>query len=279
MNKIILLIFTTLICAGAFNAPAQVSATYLSYVDSADNYIKKERYVDAERMILKALKTEPANPSNYLLFSNLGIVRTHLGNIEGALEAYDVGLSRAPKSTTLLSNRAYTYLAINKTEEALADFNSALQKDSLLNWPLKMRGYILLAKGDLKGAKRDFECLQRNFPKETDAQMGLGKLALSENRIDDALLYFKKVLEKNNDEEVYFYLATSYLQKDRLNEAIETIREGLKKFPEAGDLFLLRARWHQLNYRNEEALIDKKLAEDNHADPQLIEAYFPTGRK
>lgn len=275
MKKILIILTLIFTGAGAFIAPAQVSATYLALADSADNYIKRERYADAERVILQALKTEPANPSNYLLFSNLGIVRTHLGNIKGALDAYEIGLARAPKSTALLTNRAYTYLADGKNDEALADFNAALQKDSLLQWPLKMRGYILLAKGDLSGAKKDFTSLMRNFPKETEALMGLGKISLAENDTDSALQYFQKALEEEPQEDAYFYVALCYLEKEKLTEAIDIIRKGLKKYPDAGNLYLMRARWHQLNFRNEDALVDKKIALDNDADAQLVEKYFP----
>ena len=55
------------------------SPRYLALVDSADNYIKRERWTDAEQTLLSALRLEPGNFTNSLLLSNLGVVRTNLG--------------------------------------------------------------------------------------------------------------------------------------------------------------------------------------------------------
>ena len=53
-----------------------LTRTYIELADSADNYMKRERWEDAERMIMGALRHEPANRSNWLLWSNLGLVST-----------------------------------------------------------------------------------------------------------------------------------------------------------------------------------------------------------
>ena len=96
-----ILISTTAVCALQMGAQT-LTATYVELADSADNYIKHERWADAERVIVKALRHEPANKSNYLLWSNLGTVRTNMGDYNGALQAFDIGLSSAPKEVIVI---------------------------------------------------------------------------------------------------------------------------------------------------------------------------------
>ena len=92
MRKFLILSLVT-ICA-VLSGMAQ---TYIQYVDSADNYIKRENWEAAERMTIAALRLKPANKLNYLLWSNLGDIRTRQQNYEGALEAFEIALASAPR--------------------------------------------------------------------------------------------------------------------------------------------------------------------------------------
>ena len=142
MRKIILSLIMT-VCA-LLSGAQTLTRTYVEYADSADRYIRNENWVDAERMIVNALRLEPANKSNYLLWSNLGIVRDRIGNTEGALQAFDIGLASAPRSTVLLANRAYTLMKTGRDKEALRDLDLALELDSTLLVPRLSRAGLHL---------------------------------------------------------------------------------------------------------------------------------------
>ena len=88
---------------------------YVERADSADHYIKAERWADAERNLKTALRLEPANPGNALLLSNLGYVQTMLGKFDDALESYDVSLSIAPKSA-VVALKPGTHLRIRRKD-------------------------------------------------------------------------------------------------------------------------------------------------------------------
>lgn len=143
MRKFLILSLVT-ICA-VLSGMAQ---TYIQYVDSADNYIKRENWEAAERMTIAALRLKPANKLNYLLWSNLGDIRTRQQNYEGALEAFEIALASAPRKELILNNRAYTYLQMGEAEKALADIDCSLSLDSVQEWPLRIRGSLNL--GDRK---------------------------------------------------------------------------------------------------------------------------------
>jgi len=68
-----------LLCFALCHEAHASSPQYLALSDSADNLIKKERWKDAEAVILSALRLEPGNFANSLLLSNLGVVRTNMG--------------------------------------------------------------------------------------------------------------------------------------------------------------------------------------------------------
>ena len=117
-------------------------------------------------MIISALKLEPGNFANSLLFSNLGVVRTNQGRYDEALEAFDLGVSVAPRASVIRTNRARTYLLMSRYDEALEDLNVSLGIDSVQEWPLSMRGLLLMNKNDFEGARKDFMLLAKKFPQK-----------------------------------------------------------------------------------------------------------------
>ena len=57
------------------------------------------------------------------------------------------------------------------------------------------------------------------------------------------------------------------------------ITDAIKCFPEVPDFFIARGYLHRLNFRNEEAKIDKKIALDKGADPQFVDQFIPENGK
>lgn len=158
------------------------SPEYIALADSADNYIRNERWTDAENAIISALKMEPGNFSNSLLLSNLGVVRTNMGKYEQAIEDFTLGLSIAPRSSVLRTNRARARLFLGDYDGALTDLNSTLEIDSLQQWPLQMRGMIFLSKNKTDSAKNDFTRLAMLNPKSANAFSGLARVAEMEGK-------------------------------------------------------------------------------------------------
>lgn len=93
-STITILAFSS-VCALSSGAQT-LTATYIELADSADVYMKNERWGDAERVIVNALRHEPANKSNYMLWSNLGTVRTNMGDYDGASSKLSTSDSRPP---------------------------------------------------------------------------------------------------------------------------------------------------------------------------------------
>ncbi len=281
MEKATPLASLTLLIVCAFVSEAQtLTATYVALADSADYYIRKERWHDAERVTVQALRHEPANKSNYLLWSNLGIVRTQLDDFEGAMQAYEIGLACAPHSTTLLSNRARTLLTYNRTDDALADLDSALALDSLLQWPLRMRGLVMLGKGKPEAALDDLKRYLDHYPDDATIRIALGDAESMLGHYDRALEHYEKAegLDKDSPEATEKILLAAYADH-RLAEQEPRLKEALREWPRHAMFYLLRGTLHRQRYQTEDAELDKKLAVEYGADPHTVEIFFPKSRK
>lgn len=255
--------------------PCASAQTYMQYVDSADNYVKRELWADAERNYLSALRLEPANSSNALIHSNLGRVRAELGRYDDAMQSYDIGLSMAPRSTMLLEGRAALLLSLRRDAEALADLDKALGiNGDLINARL-LRGSLRLRSGDTDAAEEDFRELLRVDSINADAMSALGNCAHAKGNVAEALRWKMMAIEQGDDPDLRFDRAAILLENSRLEEAAEEIRLGLKLDPRFGDLYLLRAYIHRLRYEKEDEEADKKLALENGVDPQLVRCYLP----
>lgn len=272
MNRIRLL--SSLLCVAACSSLFATSPQYIALADSADNYIKAENWDMAEKTILSALRLEPGNFSNSLLLSNLGVIQTRRGCPEDALESFRLALSIAPSSSVAYSNRARTYLQLGRYDDALADINSTLSIDSVQEWPLQMRGFLLL-NNDPQKAKEDFSLLSKLYPNNPLAKTGLAAVAEKEGNYEEAIKLYDAAIALNDDPDVRFSRILLKINNDKYSDASEDISESLALYPNEGQLYLLRGYLHKLNYRYEEASIDKKIALDKGADKQLVEQFIP----
>ncbi len=259
------------LCAAAYAA----AQTYTEYADSADHYIKVERWADAERMLVAAMKLEPGNFHNSLLLSNLGVVRTKLKRYDEALRCFESGLGIAPNSTVLLTNRARTYIEMGRGGEAAeADLSKVLELDSTLTAPRTLRGYLRLGGRNFKGASADFQTLLREKSDTVTAYRGLGYCALETGDTQQAEQMWTHVIEAEPSEEAYLMRAIARTVDGRYPEASEDIRLGLDINPHYGNLYFARGMIDRLCYRHDDAEINFKNAQKYDAEVQALLRFY-----
>ncbi len=273
-----LTLITISVCA-LLGGAQTLTATYIELADSADYYTRHSRWADAERVIIKALRHEPANPSNHLLWSNLGIVREQLCNLPGALEAFDIGLASAPRSTTLLTNRARIYMSEGKSGEAIADLSRALEVDSTLQWPRKMRGILYLAQAKPKEALADFTDYKNRFGEDADVAEGAASAEAGLGNPDKAMEYYEESLRIEPLQSTLVKMLLTAYSFGILERYEEKLREGIEKYPRCGELYLLRGTLHKARYETEKTEIDRKLATEFGASTDLINTLLPIKTK
>src|SRR5690606_12928638 len=80
--------------------------------------------------------------------------------------------------------------------------------------------------------RRAVDAALKACPDSPSIQIEKGKLLLSQNRLEQALPYFKRSIELRPYEAVgYIELAKAYLAVERLPEAMEQMREALRLEP------------------------------------------------
>ena len=101
MNKhIIFLLIIVGWCACPFFG-VQAQTTYVGWCERAAAAIEGDSLTQAQEYIRQALRLEPSNPNNALLFSNLGTIQRRQGQYELALESYQLALNLSPMSVPI----------------------------------------------------------------------------------------------------------------------------------------------------------------------------------
>lgn len=268
---------TILIIFCALHSGAQnLSSAYVALADSADRYIRSERWAEAEEAIIKALREEPANKSNYILWTNLGIVRANRENHAGAMQAYDIGLTSAPRSTMLLTNRAYSLTALGLKTKALEDLDLALATDSTLSRARKMRGLLLLNEGKLENALRDFDIYERDNGEDASIQEARGDISTLHGDKEGTLHHYRRARQLNPDEQTTLKLLKGAFLTGQIEKVEAELSEALKEYPRNGDLYLLRAALNKTRYQNDAVESDLATARAYGADPVLTSLIDPS---
>lgn len=284
-----LVILTGAACAVAQAAAAQQTSVdsdnteytrYLQLADSARYFIGKEQWSDAARCTREALRLDPANVGNIMLFSNLGLATGMDGKIGEAMQCFDIALSRAPKSIPVLTSKAKIQIKASDSEGAMETLSTILSLDSMAEWPLQTRGLLRMRAKDYKGAYEDFRTITDHYPYNSWGPGGMAKCMELQGYLSEAAGYYKDALERctpNDEDRVEFQLGLieNLGHTGKLNEALDVAKDAIAEHSHDGRLYLLRGWIKQklLIYREAEA--DKKLAIEYGVDNQTIERFFP----
>lgn len=233
---------------------------YLAYVEKADSAIAKEKWADAEELLLTAMRGYPTNPTNVMLLSNLAIIQYQQGKDSVALASINDAYFIAPKSITVLNNRARIHKALGMVDEAYDDYQQIIDLDSTLLEPRYMHGLIAMSKSDYATAKNDFDAIERIDAENEIVIDAKATLLFYTQQYVDAIEYFTKLLKNNPTEEYYYNRVVCYMMTEQLAEASADIGDAMKLYPLNGELYLLRAWLNKLYYRHNDAEADAKRA-------------------
>lgn len=244
--KQFLLLFSFLL--GTLAASAQASYRELS--ERAVEYIDQDSLVQAEKLLIEALKLEPKNPHNALLFSNLGLVQRRMGRYEDALESYSFALNIAPLAVPILLNRGAIYMEKGMTDRAYSDYCLVLDKDKVNTEALLMRAYIYTVRRDYKAAHMDYDRLLELDPQSYSGRLGLATLDQKEGKFRESLDLLNKLLVEY-PKDAMLYVARAGVEKEmaHLELALVDLEEALRLDPALVDAYLMRGELYLLQKR------------------------------
>lgn len=268
MNKLIHIFILLLV---AITANFHVAASdYESNLSAIDRAISREDWLSADSLIIATMRSDPGNPGNIMLLSNLGMIRFYQGNDSLALSTLDQAQAMAPNSVSILANRARVNTAIGDIEAALADYNRIEHIDSLFPDTYINRGVIYLYSGLFELAEKDLEIANKLAPDRLETNIALASFYSITSQSEHALEYYTKLIRTKPEAEYYAARAMCLLELDRLPEAAEDIASGIELDPDYGELYLARAVLNKKSFERDASLADAQRAITLGANPERV---------
>lgn len=215
--------------------------SYQELSGKAIDYIEKDSLVQAEKLLQEALKLEPKNPHNALLFSNLGLVQRRLGRYEDATDSYTFALNFAPLAVPILLNRAAIYLEQGLLDKAYVDYCQVMDVDKKNTEALLMRAYIYMIRRDFKAARIDYDRLLELDPQSYSGRLGLATLEQKEGKFRESLDLLNKLIAEVPDDAT-LYVARADVEREMAHDdlALIDLEEAIRLAPSSADAYLLR---------------------------------------
>lgn len=265
----------TMVTLGSSHATSQTieetHSSYIALMDSADVATANENWIMAERFLLEALRLEPANPSNLLLISNLGMIRFYQGRDSLALATLTDAHNMAPNAVVVLQNRAKVLSALGRHDEAYTDWSRIIEIDSTNVSTLYLHALASMVRNDSTTTSRDLFLMNEAAPDDVRTLSVKAQLLFTKGLYKEAISPLNKIIDTEPDAGAYSMRALCNIMTDRLNDASTDIAEGLRLDPADGELYLYRALLNKLRYRNDDAHNDAIRAIELGISPQRAE--------
>lgn len=228
------------------------SQTYQELSERAVAATEQDSLTKAVEYIQQALKQEPANPHNALLFSNLGTIQRRQRDYDQALESYTLALNIAPRAVPILLNRAALYLELGKDDLARIDYSLILDIEADNKEALLMRAYIYMQQRDYNFARADYERLLKLDPQSYNGRLGLATLEQKNGKYEEALAILNRMIaEKGSDSDsmaaplyAVLYVARAGVEQDMKHAdlAMIDLEEALRLDPSQTEAYLMRGQ-------------------------------------
>lgn len=217
--------------------------TYGELSDRAFQYVEADSLAQAEELFRQALKLEPTNPHNALIFSNIGTLQWRMQRFDEAVESYTYALNMSPYSIPVLLNRAAVYMEQGLPNRAYVDYCQVLDIDRKNIEALLMRAYIYMKQRDYKAARIDYDYLLEMNPQHYSARLGLAVLNRKEEKFREATDILEKLIaEYPAEAELYMARAEVELEMNLPDLALIDLDRVIQMNPLSADAFLLRGQ-------------------------------------
>lgn len=218
----------------------QLSAqTYDELITRAMDAVEKDSLHRAEGLFKEALKLDPANMRNALLFSNLGTVQRRMGKNKEALESYSLALNMIPYSVTMLLNRASLYLELDYLDKAYADYCNVIDMDAKNVEALQFRAYIYMRQRQYPDARNDYQKLLETVPGDKTARIGMAMANQKMQRHREALEEFNRlIVDYPKDASLWKARAELEVEMNSLEMALLDLENAAKLTPNDADIYV-----------------------------------------
>lgn len=249
MNKTFLLLLVV-VASGTYatKALAQNDSiyTYEEWITASFDALDENNNAQAEQCLKNAMKLEPANPQNGLLFVNLGTIQRNQQKYQDAEISYTCAISLLEENTVAFSTRASLYAEMEEYQKAIDDYSVIIGRNPENEDALYERALCRLMNNDTVGARFDLETIDKFNPKSAKSRLGMAMVykAMGENAM--AVELYDALIKANpNSWSLFRDRAEVYFFSKRLGAALIDIDKSISMNGKDPLSYFLRAkiRW------------------------------------
>jgi predicted O-linked N-acetylglucosamine transferase (SPINDLY family) len=185
---------------------------------------------EAEELFRRAVAVEPRNAEIYF---NIGNVLRDMNRLDEALANYDIALQLKPDFVPALNNRSVVLLALKQPLAALAGSDRVLRLNPHHALAHKNRGDALYDLRRLDAALESYGMALQANPQYAEAWYNRANLLLESNQLIEALESFDRALEFKSDYAESPEYAHTHYNRGNIQVALGRPDEALRSFERA----------------------------------------------
>ncbi len=189
----------------------------LRYV--AEDYVLLDDYADAERWMQRSAQMNAQDPDTWY---GLGRIQYTLQKFLSAVESFQKALALAPHSVKVEDNLALTYESLNRDDDAIAAYRTALEWQKGANRPSEQPmlnlATMLTRNGSLEEAERLLQQAVAIAPKDPKIWDQLGKVHMQQERFDKAQLEFEQTVALAPENASFHFLLGRVYRREGMKE-------------------------------------------------------------
>lgn len=249
MNKTFLLLLVV-VASGTYATKVLAQndsiSTYEEWITASFDALDENNNAQAEQCLKNAMKLEPANPQNGLLFVNLGTIQRNQQKYKDAEISYTCAISLLEENTVAFSTRASLYAEMEEYQKAIDDYSVIIGRNPENEDALYERALCRLMNNDTVGARFDLETIDKFNPKSAKSRLGMAMVykAMGENAM--AVELYDALIKANpNSWSLFRDRAEVYFFSKRLGAALIDIDKSISMNGKDPLSYFLRAkiRW------------------------------------
>lgn len=237
--------------------------TYDEWVTRSFDMMEADSIAQAEESIKQAMRIEPANPRNGLLFMNLGTLQRRQGKLEDAEVSYSCAISLLTEMPNVRQNRAQLYTEMERYQDAIEDYTILLQNEPQNEDWLYERALCRLMSHDTIGARTDLEFIDTFNPHSAKSRLGMAVVYKAQGEYAMAADLYDALIKANPKSwSLLRDRAEAYYLSNRMGSALEDINEAIKRNPQDPMCYVLRAQIRYARGDKEYARRDLNIARE-----------------
>jgi protein O-mannosyl-transferase len=217
--------------------------------------------------VINKYKTVP------IAYNNRGLIFKDRNRNEEALKDFNKAIELNPAYASAYNNRGNIYISKNRYDEALKDYNKAIGLKPDYADAYNDRGNLFMNENKYKEAINDYIKAIELKPDFAFTYNNRGLAFMSENKNDEALKDFDKAIQLKTDyAEAYYNRGNLFMNKNMTSNAMRDYQKAIEIKPDYAEAYNNLGNLSYIEKRNEEAI--NYFTKSISLKPQYAQAYY-----